>query len=127
MIYIFISLFLAAIILFIIILRSKGTGENKIEKAVTTTKEKKKKPCPICGSLLESHEKVISHEYRGESSSVVHVFGCPHCYGNSAHLERICPLCKKIMLPDNYLMGMMTRGEKKIQLKIKGCVICAGK
>jgi len=125
--YIFISLVLVSIIFFVIIFMSKRPADLSGNNEKLQVSQNKKKPCPICGSMLESGEKVTSHEYRGVASSVVHVFGCPHCYGDKSCLARVCPVCKKEMNRDDYLMGIMTRGEKKIHLKIRGCPLCAGK
>lgn len=127
MAWIFTAFVAVSIILFVLILRTSSRPSTAGEKTKPDGETKKKKPCPVCGSLLSAGEKVTSHEYRGKESSIVHIFGCPFCYGPTASLVRVCPVCNKEMGKEDYLAGTMVRGEKKIQMKVKGCSLCVGK
>ena len=81
--------------------------------------------CVICGSPLLKGESLHSKAFPGEDERLVHVFGCPYCYGNSADKIRFCPVCKKRMPGDAYLVGKMWIKESgKRHLHVTGCTVC---
>lgn len=87
--------------------------------------DKKKLPCILCGSPLAGGERIHSTVFRGERDSIVHVFGCPHCYGDMATEVRICPICKRYLPEGGYLMGRMwDRKQGKRHLHVSGCTLC---
>ena len=126
MAWIFTTFVTIALVFFVLILKSSSRGIFAPASEKGLKGEKKKKPCPVCGSLLDPGEKVTSHEYRGKDSSIVHIFGCPRCLGDGSVLIRSCPVCKKEMGKEDYLAGTMVRGNDKIHLKVKGCSNCIG-
>ncbi len=82
-------------------------------------------PCIICGSILKRGERLRSTVYTGENESIVHVFGCPHCFGEYAMRERRCPVCKRLLSEEDYLIGRMwKRRSGKQHLRIAGCTRC---
>ncbi len=98
--------------------RSKIDDKTKINKEKT--------PCLLCRSILGKGENLKSDEYKGDGESIVHVFGCPNCYGKTAVKNRICPICKKKIPPDGYLMGKMWNENDKQRLHIVSCTECRG-
>ena len=84
-----------------------------------------KMPCILCGSQLYKGENIKSEEFKGEKESIVHIYGCPNCYGKNAQSPRKCPICKKAMPDDGYLMGRMwKRKNGKLHLHVSGCTVC---
>lgn len=91
------------------------------------------KPCPICGTLLHSGERVHTHVYSGvpesrrknaPEESIVHMFGCPYCYPPNRSYTRYCPVCGTALPDDGYLVArMFTRNERK-HVHVLGCTVC---
>jgi hypothetical protein len=98
-------------------------------RAIKTGREgsddKKKLPCILCGSQLARGERIHSTVFKGEGDSIVHVYGCPHCYGELATEMRICPICRGYLPDGGYLMGRMwDRKQGKRHLHVSGCTLC---
>jgi hypothetical protein len=87
--------------------------------------DKKKLPCILCGSPLAGGERIHSTVFKGEGDSIVHVYGCLHCYGELATEGRICPICKGYLPEGGYLMGRMwDKRQGKRHLHVSGCTLC---
>ncbi|MFC1669043.1 hypothetical protein ACFL20_01520 [Spirochaetota bacterium] len=99
---------------------------KQVPKAENNEVKYKKEPCILCGSRLKTGENIKSDEYKGEKESMVHVFGCPNCYGHLSSQKRICPICKDNMHDKSYLIGRMWRKKGgKLHLHILGCTECS--
>jgi hypothetical protein len=106
----------------------KVPAYSHVDAFETASPAKKKVPCILCGSLLEKRENIKSKKYETDRDTMVHIFGCPYCYGDAALRQRTCPVCKKQMRPEGYLIGKMWKTKKgKLHLHVSGCTICAGK
>lgn len=97
---------------------------KRINKKETKGWIENKKYCILCGSLLEKGRSIISDEYKGEKESIVHLFGCPECYGGRAGLERRCPVCGKGLSEKGYIKGKMWMEGDKRRVHISGCTEC---
>jgi len=99
----------------------KSTVENKNKPA------KKRKPCILCGTLLQDGESIKSKKFKGEETTIVHIYGCPHCYGELADKNRICPRCKNELKFEEHMMGKMQKTEEgKLRIHVSGCTKCTG-
>lgn len=86
---------------------------------------RKKLPCLLCGSSLIRGERLHTELYSGDERSVVHIFGCPHCYGPRANQKRNCPICKKELKSEGYLLGKMWKKKTgKHHVHVSGCTDC---
>jgi hypothetical protein len=111
-------------VLIIMAYRAFSQGSEKKPRAQVQA-EHSTIPCIICGSVLKKGERLRSTVYTGEDESIVHVFGCPHCYGDYATRERRCPVCKRLLSEEAYLIGRMwKRRSGKQHLRIAGCTRC---
>lgn len=112
-------------VLIILAYRAVSRGGKKKNPRAPLQKDHSTIPCIICGSVLERGERLRSTVYTGEEESIVHVFGCPHCYGDYATQERRCPVCKRLLSEEAYLIGRMwKRRSGKQHLRIAGCTRC---
>jgi hypothetical protein len=83
--------------------------------------------CPVCGSKLSEGQRVRTAAYPGNSERLVHIYGCPRCYGLHADLRRNCPVCRRKLKGDDHLVGRLLREEgQKGRVKVWGCSRCAG-
>lgn len=125
-IQIVVLIFLSILIAWLLHLLTRKVGGQKKEKLEkpTAPREGKIHPCPICGTLLKSHEKVHSVVYPGENDRLVEVFGCPYCYPANDDYPRTCPVCKEIIPPDGFLIGRMFYSGEKPHMHINGCTRC---
>jgi hypothetical protein len=83
--------------------------------------------CPVCGSKLPRGEGVRTAAYPGTDERLVHIYGCPRCYGPGAALRRRCPVCRRALEGEEHLVGRLVRGEKGGRsVKVWGCSRCAG-
>ena len=81
--------------LFLIFIFNKKIDDKIIKDDKLNERERKKLPCIICGSLLYRGDKLHSVAYPATDGQIVHIFGCPYCYGDNAANKRVCPICKK--------------------------------
>lgn len=83
--------------------------------------------CPICGTILEKGENVITAVYpNGTDDKLCYIYGCPHCYHIvEPDTERRCPVCKKVIGPDSYLIARdFLRKDGSEHIHILGCTTC---
>jgi len=123
----FCFIILTGVIIFYLIGRTKKIDKN-IDTLISndTLPKKPKIPCIMCGSHLRKGENLKSEEFKGNNESIIHMYGCPYCYGPTAAQKRICPVCKKNMPKDGYLIGRMwIKKNGKKHLHIQGCTVCS--
>ena len=99
------------------------------------------KPCPICGTLLARGERVHTVVYSGEPAgrpklesdaarpqeSLVHMFGCPHCYPPAGkHAARTCPVCQVVLPAEGHLVARMFVNRSRKHVHVLGCTECRG-
>ena len=94
---------------------------KKREKA-TPPEQPKRKPCPLCGTMLVKGEKVKTVIYPAKGDTLAEVFGCPHCYGENADTVPICPVCKKPVPEEGHVIGRMFKEGR--HLHVLGCTRC---
>ena len=121
-----ISLGLIFVVLFLLL---RGYFLSSKSRAIRSDREgvdgRKKLPCILCGSPLTGRERIHSTAFKGERDSIVHLYGCPHCYGDLATEVRICPICGKRLPEGGYLMGRMWDKKRgKRHLHVSGCTLC---
>ncbi len=94
---------------------------NQLEEEIPV----KKKPCVICGSLLNKGEKIKSKEIIRKEDSIVYLYGCHNCYGDKATAKRKCPVCGEFIDEKSYLIGRMwIKKNGKKHLRVAGCRDC---
>lgn len=103
---------------------AKKTSEKKYNKYGTINSIG---TCPICGTILEKGESVITAVYpNGTNDRLCSIYGCPHCYHvTEPNTIRRCPVCKKEIGPDCYLIARdFTRKDGSEHIHILGCTRC---
>lgn len=80
--------------------------------------------CPLCGSVLEKHEKVKSVLYPGKPDGMMEIFGCPYCYGTGAKKERICPVCAKSLPKNGMVYARFFQTADRKHAHVLGCSSC---
>ena len=80
--------------------------------------------CPICGSRLSPGERVRTAAYPGKDERLVHMYGCPRCYGSRAVLRRRCPVCHRSLSGEDHLVGRLLKEEGLSRVKVWGCSRC---
>ena len=73
---------------------------------------------------LEVGQKIHSVAFNAANESIMHLYGCPHCYPERTALKRICPVCKKELSVQGFLVGRMWDRKGKKHLHISGCTEC---
>jgi len=86
-------------------------------------KSEKKLPCPLCGTMLKKSEKVKSVVFPGEPDKLMHIFGCPYCYGSGKN-SRICPVCKKPLKDEDYVIARVFEKPGRSHVHVLGCSSC---
>lgn len=124
--------FLVAIIISGIILilyrnRYRGSTAKPFKDQVSpVVKSSKSVPCILCGTLLTPGKRMKSTALTAGDEKIVHLYGCPYCFGVTAVLERKCPLCHRILGNNEFMVGKMRNtGKGKPHLSIAGCSVCA--
>ncbi len=120
---------LAAVLLVLLVLFRGiffSSEPREIQPVPETESGEKRIPCILCGSLLKRGENLKSEEFKGEKESIVHIYGCRNCYGETARTPRQCPVCKNFILSGGFLIGRMwiTRKGKR-HLHVSGCTACS--
>lgn len=82
--------------------------------------------CPVCGTVLERGESVITALYPGENDRLCYIYGCPHCYPVvEDDTYRTCPVCKKELTTDGHLIARyFVRSDATERIHILGCTTC---
>ncbi|MCG8478429.1 MAG: hypothetical protein MI724_04975 [Spirochaetales bacterium] len=135
------ALAIVVVVLLISLLRLRRTDYSALSNRMATKTRGSlyvMKPCPVCGTLLADGERVHTVVFSGEppgrrprnrerpEESMVHMFGCPHCYPASSRHPRICPVCKNEISEEGYIVArMFVRGTRK-HVHVLGCTECRG-
>jgi hypothetical protein len=81
--------------------------------------------CPLCGTELKRGERVHAVSFPAQGHKLIHIFGCPFCYGKSPGKKaRKCPSCKRVLPEDAYLAGRMWTDKGIIKVHVSGCTLC---
>lgn len=82
--------------------------------------------CPVCGTVLEPGENVITAIYPGDDDKLCYIYGCPHCYPVAEeNTFRVCPVCKKKLGPEGHLISRyFVRKDSTERIHILGCTNC---
>jgi hypothetical protein len=120
---------LILVILFLLILSAfiLGLVFRKKRPKVAVKPEKKRlfQVCPLCGTELKRGERIHSVVYPGQNYKLIHIFGCPYCYGKSpVKKTRKCPSCKRVMPEEAYLAGKMWADRGITRVRVSGCTLC---
>jgi hypothetical protein len=113
---------IVGILTFVLLKTKKIEGGQNRQRSGDTALEQRNRPCPLCGTLLKKGERVKSVIYPSKGDTLAEVYGCPHCYGQSATELRICPVCKKPVSEDGYVIGRMFKEGR--HLHVLGCTGC---
>ncbi|MCG8480569.1 MAG: hypothetical protein MI724_15860, partial [Spirochaetales bacterium] len=135
------ALIIVVVVLLVSLLRLRRTDYSALSNRMATKTRRSlyvMKPCPVCGTLLNAGERVHTIVFSGESpgvrkrnresptESMVHMFGCPHCYPPSSRHPRICPVCKGEISEEGYIVArMFVKGTRK-HVHVLGCTECRG-
>lgn len=117
------GIFFAGIVLLYLVLK---TDNDPVHPVVESAPEKKEKmPCILCGSRLYRGENVSSKIIKTDGDTIVHVYGCPNCYGPTGNVLKKCPICDTILKNEAFITGRMwDRAGGKKHLHILGCETC---
>ncbi|MCF7929040.1 MAG: hypothetical protein K9L68_09220 [Spirochaetales bacterium] len=102
--------------------RAAGRPDSAGNSTVLHTKQPK--TCPLCGSELETGERVRSVIYPGTPDRIMHIFGCPHCYPARPDPKRTCPVCKVTMPEEGHLVARVFENERRTHVHVLGCTRC---
>lgn len=83
--------------------------------------------CPICGTILDKDERLITAVYPGNPGDrLCYIYGCPHCYPLVEEgTDRRCPVCKDEIGGEDYLIARyFTRNDASERIHILGCTKC---
>jgi hypothetical protein len=117
------GIFFAGIVLLYFVLKTDKDADRLVVEPAPGKKEKM--PCILCGSRLYRGENVASKIITTGGDTIVHVFGCPHCYGIHGNELKKCPVCDTILNNEAFIMGRMwDRPGGKKHLHILGCEVC---
>ncbi|HON77647.1 MAG TPA: hypothetical protein PK544_04090 [Spirochaetota bacterium] len=117
--------FVTGIVLLLYVFKTDNADPDAVE--VHASPRKEKLPCILCGSRLYSGETVSSKIIRTEGDTIVHVYGCPNCYGATGNVLKKCPICDTVLKRDACVTGRMwDRPGGKKHLHILGCDACRG-
>jgi hypothetical protein len=90
--------------------------------------------CPVCGTLQpEGRGGVRTAAFPGAAERLVHIYGCPWCYGPAARLQRRCPVCRSRLEGEDHLVGVLVAGpagqagQARGRVSVRGCSRCAGR
>lgn len=84
--------------------------------------------CPVCSCILERGERVKSAAFpqTGARERLLHVFGCPYCYGEDPVAKRRCPVCGAALRPEDYLVARLFERPGRSHVHVIGCTRCRG-
>jgi hypothetical protein len=87
----------------------------------------RRRPCPLCGALLASGERVYSTiRLSSTGERIMEISGCPQCRPPSSR-RRTCPVCQADLGSDALLVARIfdrAREGKKPHVRVLGCSRC---
>lgn len=67
-----------------------------------------------------------STKWSRNQDSLVHMFGCRHCYPPSSQMPRTCPVCSKEVPEEGYVIARMFERKGRKHVHVLGCTQCRG-
>jgi hypothetical protein len=109
--------------------RPRRPGRGLLREAAARRRTR----CPVCGTLQpEGGGGVRTAAFPGAAERLVHIYGCPSCYGPAARLQRRCPVCRSRLEGEDHLVGVLvaapggTGAPARGRVSVRGCSRCAG-
>ena len=106
------------------LLRTRNSESGGKTKPGSGTRSPDGKPCPLCGEILLTGERVHSVLYPGKPDSLMEIHGCRYCEGEGAGRKRICPVCKKEVPSDGVVIARVFEKPGKKHVHVLGCSGC---
>jgi hypothetical protein len=103
--------------------RRPDRGRGLLAKAAARRRTR----CPVCGTPQPAGGGgVRTAAFPGAGERLVHIYGCPACYGPSARLPRRCPVCRSRLEGEDHLVGVLVTDLARGRVSVRGCSRCTG-
>ena len=113
-------------VLLLVLFRSRkiagGSGPSRQPAEPETSPESRKKPCPLCSTMLPPSLRLHSIVYPGKPDKLMHIFGCPAC--RNGEKKRECPVCKQELPKDGYVIARVFEKPGRTHVHVLGCTRC---
>ncbi|MDY7029485.1 MAG: hypothetical protein SVR04_14435 [Spirochaetota bacterium] len=106
-------------------LQTKRPSRNRTSRPAPETQTSRGfHQCPLCGSILERHERVKSVLYPGKPDGIMEIYGCPYCYGPNASRPRKCPVCSQPIPAGGIVYARFFETPQRRHVHVLGCAGC---
>jgi len=104
----------------------RASAEGESRSAVETPRQGNPKTCPVCRTYLQHGERIKSAAFpeTGTHERLMHIFGCPFCYGDDPVAPRRCPVCGATLRPQDFLVARLFSRTGRSHVHVLGCTRC---
>ena len=81
--------------------------------------------CPLCGTALETGQRVKSDITPGKGDRMMRIYGCPHCWpATERKAPRLCPVCGKELPSEGFVVARYFESPGRKHVHVLGCSLC---